>query len=280
MGAPVVLLTPGLNCYSANLPGTAIYSTLLEQPWRIGVYEKRGVGGASPRLKAPVFHMFGHPSDLHIVVKQLVQRWPDAPLHLVGMSSGNGLTSSYLALHGAEIPNLRSCLCLIGGEDYNSAFTPPRGNWLSRLVFDRALLEASKALMLRRSLSILRAHNAAALEAALNANTMQEFYDICMVYFSGYNDRDEAERRINPFNGGSNQCMLSFRVPYLVCFCEDDPIAPGGPRDSWLDVASKCEHAAVALFPTGSHLACFDTWRLSRWVDRLAVEWINAVHAA
>mmetsp|Transcript_6415 Transcript_6415/g.12238 ORF Transcript_6415/g.12238 Transcript_6415/m.12238 type:complete len:439 (+) Transcript_6415:85-1401(+) len=278
--APIVLLTPGLNCYSANLPGTAVYAKLLEQPWRIGVFEKRGVGGQGSHLKAPVFHMFGHPSDLHIVIKQLVARWPDAPLHLLGMSSGNGLTSSYLALHGHEISNLRSCLLLIGGEDYNSAFVPPKGNWLSRVVFDNALLAASKERMLQRNEPILRAHNGNAYDAAMRAKTMQEFYDICMRHFSGYTDREEAERRINPFNGGTNECMLCFKKPCLVCFTEDDPVAPGGPRKSWMEVIDNCAYAAAALFPTGSHLACYDTWSLSRWVDGLAVEWVNAVHAA
>lgn len=277
--APIVLLTPGLNCYSANLPGTAIYTKLLEQPWRIGVYEKRGVGQQGSQLKAPVFHMFGHPSDLHIVVQEIVARWPDAPLHLVGMSSGNGLTASYLALHGPEIANLRSCLLLIGGEDYNVAFAPPKGNWLTRIVFDTTLLETSKHRMLYRNEKILRAHNARAFEAAAQAKTMQEFYDICMQHFSGYTSREEAEQRINPFSDGTNKCMLSYRVPCLVCFTEDDPVAPGGPRSSWMDTVSESAYAAVALFPVGSHLACFDSWTLSRWVDRLAIEWVAAVHA-
>jgi predicted alpha/beta-fold hydrolase len=280
--APIVLLTPGLNCYAGNLPGTAVYTKLLEQPWRIGVYEKRGVGSADDKLsklKAPVFHMFGHPSDLHSVIKQLVVRWPDAPIHLVGMSSGNGLTSSYLALHGGEVPNLQSCLCLIGGEDYNTAFSPPQGNWLSRAVFDGALLAASKQRMLCRNSSILQGYSAKGYEAAMSAQTQQAFYDVCMSEFSGYSDREEAERRINPWNGGTNECMLSFRVPYLVCFCEDDPVAPGGPRKSWVDIISKCEFAALAMFQTGSHLACYDSWHLSRWVDRLTVEWIKAIHA-
>jgi len=278
--APIVLLTPGLNCYTSNLPGTAIYASLLERPWRVGVFEKRGVGGhGASTLRAPTFHMFGHPSDLHTVVKQVAARWPGAPLHLVGMSSGNGLSASYLALHGPEVPSLQSVLLLIGGEDYNVAFMPPRANWLSRLLFDTVLLASSKDRMLRRNETVLRAHNAWAFEAALAAKTMQEMYDISMEHFSGYADRREAERHINPFFGGSNECMLEYKVPCLVCFTEDDPVAPGGPRSSWLDVVSKCGSAALALYPSGSHLACYENWRLLRWVDRLAVEWIEAVEA-
>jgi predicted alpha/beta-fold hydrolase len=134
--------------------------------------------------------------------------------------------------------------------------------------------------MVHKNRDILRKHDACGYEAAMKAKTMQEFYDITMRCFSGYSDRQEAERHINAFNGGTNKCMLEFTVPCLVCFTEDDPVAPGGPRSSWIDVVSKCENAAVALFPTGSHLACYESWSLSRWVDRLAVEWIEAVHAS
>eukprot|EP00928_Gymnodinium_smaydae_P064555 TRINITY_DN4784_c0_g4_i1.p1 TRINITY_DN4784_c0_g4~~TRINITY_DN4784_c0_g4_i1.p1 ORF type:complete len:415 (+),score=35.87 TRINITY_DN4784_c0_g4_i1:44-1288(+) len=275
--APLVILTPGLNCYAANLPGTAVYTELLKQPWRVGVYEKRGVGEpGSSQLQAPVFHMFGHPSDLHVVIQQLVARWPNAPIHLVGMSSGNGLTTGYLALHGADVPNLRSCLCLLGGDDYNCAFAPQGGNWLTRIVFDNALLAASKERMLERNAHVLRRQNAKAYDAALNATSMQDFYDICMEHFSGYTNREEAERRINPFSVGNNECMLSFHVPYLVCFCEDDPVAPGGPRKSWVDLIDKCQSVALAMYAHGSHLACFDTWRFSRWIDKLTVDWIKA----
>jgi len=278
--APIVLLTPGLNCYASNLPGTAIFARLLERPWRVGVFEKRGVGGhgASP-LQAPTFHMFGHPSDLHVVVQQVAARWPGAPLHLVGMSSGNGLTASYLALHGPEVPSLRSAMLLLGGDDYNTAFMPPRANWLSRLLYDTVLLSSSKNRMLQRNETMLRAHNAEAFEAAMAAKTLQKMYDISMEHFSGYADRREAERRINPFCGGSNECMLEYKVPCLICFTEDDPVAPGGPRSSWVDVISKCGWAALALYPSGSHLGCYENWKLSRWIDRLAVEWIEAVQA-
>lgn len=277
--APIVILTPGLNCYAANLPGTAIYAKLLEKPWRVGVYEKRGVGDAGSRLKAPVFHMFGHTSDLHVVVKEIVARWPDAPLHLLGMSSGNGLSSSYLSIHGPDVPNLKSCLLLIGGEDYNMAFTPPLGNWLTRLVLDKVLLATSKDRMLKRNEAVLRPHNASAFDAGMCAQTGQEFYDICMQNFSGYKNREEAERRINAFSSGKNECMLDYKVPCLVCFTEDDPVAPGGPRSSWVEVIKKCDNAALALFPTGTHLACYDSWSLSRWVDKLAIEWLEAVHS-
>lgn len=278
--APIVILCAGLNCYAGNLPGTSAYGALLEKPWRVGVFEKRGVQGDGFKgLKSPAFHMFGHPSDLHVAVKRIELRWPKAPIHVVGMSSGNGLAGSYAVLHGREVPNLKSALLLIGGEEYNMAFAPPLGNLLTWLFYDVVLLASSKSRFIRPSEAVLRKHNSKAVDDALSATTLQEFYDICMQHFSGYKDRAEAERRINPFNGG-NECMLDVCVPFLVCFTEDDPVAPGGPRQCWLDVVKRCENAAVALYPSGSHLACYDSWRGSRWVEKLPVQWIEAVSSS
>lgn len=195
------------------------------------------------------------------------------------MSSGNGLASSYVALHGPEVATLRSCLCLIGGENYNCAFAPSRGNWLSRIVFDKVFIAACKYLFLERNEVVLRPHNPVAYNAGMAATSCQELYDICMQHFSGYSDRSEAERRINPFHNDTNECLLSLCVPYLIAYTDDDPVAPGGPRDSWVDVIEKCEMACLALYPNGSHLGCYDSLRLTRWVDKLAVQWIEAVEA-
>mmetsp|Transcript_83003 Transcript_83003/g.130553 ORF Transcript_83003/g.130553 Transcript_83003/m.130553 type:complete len:423 (+) Transcript_83003:54-1322(+) len=275
--APIVLLCPGLNCYTASLPGTAIYSVLLQHPWRVGVFEKRGVGpsAGSRFLQMPVFHMFGHPSDLHEAVLQIQKRFPGAPLYLVGISSGNGLVGSYSTLYGNEATSLRSSMLLIGGEDYNCAFRAPRSTWLTRMLFDVVLLGTSKARYLEKNAKVLRSKNEDAWNAAHRSMTHQQFYDIVMRHFSGYSDPDEAESRINAFSGGCEN-LRNLAKPFLYVCTEDDPVAPGGPRESWVSVIKQCENAALAYFPCGSHLACYDSLRLTRWLDQLVVQWIDA----
>jgi len=277
--APIALLCPGLNCYAASLPGTTPYAYLLRRPWRVGAFEKRGVGPpdgeARRKLRSPVFHLFGHPSDLHAALLSVQSRWPRAPIHLVGFSSGNGLVGSYVNLHGRELPSLRSALLLIGGEDYNLAFAPPRRNWLTTLLFDVVLLQATKARYLSRNESLLRQRDEEAYWAAQRAGTLQELYDVCMRSFSGYPSPAEAERRINGFSGGC-EALRTVPVPFMVVFTDDDPVAPGGPRPSWVSVLRDCENAMLAIYPCGSHLGCYDSWRLTRWVDRLMVQWIAA----
>mmetsp|Transcript_81087 Transcript_81087/g.232979 ORF Transcript_81087/g.232979 Transcript_81087/m.232979 type:complete len:408 (+) Transcript_81087:59-1282(+) len=275
--APIVIILPGLNCYAANLPGTSMYKELLGKSWRVGVFEKRGVGPAGSKgLKSPVFHLFGHPSDLHEVVTRVCSRWPKANLHLVGLSSGNGLCGSYTTLYGGRVPALKGSLLLIGGEDYNVAFAPPKADWRTRLVFDVTLLESTKSRFLRKNEAVLRRHSEVGYAACMAAQNLQDLYDLCMTYFSGYSDRDEAERQINGFSG-SNECLMKIPVPFLVVYTEDDPVAPGGPRPEWVEVMDRCEKAAIAMFPSGSHLGCYDSWGLSRWVDKLAAEWVVAV---
>lgn len=278
--APIILLCPGLNCYAAGLPDTSIYEHLLARPWRIGVFHKRGVGqGTEPSIRGPCFHLFGHPSDLHIAIQSVAKRWPEASLHLVGMSSGNGLVGSYVSFYGPESPSLRSCLLLIGGEDYNEAFRPANGTWESQFIFNYPLLSTTQERFLKRNWSVLCPpgddEKKEAYEAAVTASTLQDLYDITMRYFSGYSDPEEAESRINAFSGG-NECLLKNKIPFLCVYTEDDPVAPGGPKQSWIDVIERCDHSAIALMPNGSHLACFDGWNLSKWVDRLAVQWLDA----
>lgn len=276
--APVVILLPGLNCYKASLPGTSIYEYLLDRPWRVAVFEKRGVGPpGAPGLNAPVFHLFGHPSDLHSAVLTVQAHYPQAPIHIVGMSSGNGLASSYVAMYESKASMLKSCLLLIGGEDYNTAFRPPKGDWCSKIVFDKFLLEMTKERFLKRNEALLKQADTDGYLAALSAKTLQDFYDIAHRRFSGYTDPKEAEQRINAFTGGSCDCLAEVKVPLLIVFTEDDPVAPGGPTPSWVDVISKCENAALAMFPSGSHLGCYEGWGFRRWCDRLALQWLDAV---
>jgi len=274
--APIVILCPGLNCYTASLPGTSVYGALLERPWRVAVFEKRGVGHhPSSVLTSPVFHLFGHPSDLHVAVVATQARYPNAPIHIAGVSSGNGLVGSYTAMYGSSAKSLRSVLMLVGGDDYNSAFAPQSPSWLTRMLFDNVLLETSKQRFLRKNWKLLEQKDAVALKAAAEATTLQSFYDITMRSFSGYADSQEAERRINAFTGDNNACFYTYPVPVLYVGIEDDPVAPGGPKLSWQHVIGACETSACALLPCGSHLGCYDSLRLTRWLDRLLVQWVD-----
>merc|ERR1719235_298175 len=99
-----------------------------------------------------------------------------------------------------------------------------------------------------------------------------------MKHFGGYASRQEAEERINGFSG-NNHALLKMKKPFFVVYTNDDPVAPGGPRKEWVEVAARSENSAITIFSNGSHLACYEGWRFTRWVDRLLLEWIDAMEA-
>merc|ERR1712232_593021 len=100
-------------------------------------------------------------------------------------------------------------------------------------------------------------------------------YLITMRYFSGYADTAEAERLINGFHDG-NAWFVDNRIPALCAYTEDDPVG-WQLWPEWLDVVRKSSHIAAALFRHGGHCACFEGWRLTSWLDRLVLQWIDAV---
>ena len=273
--APIVLVLPGLCCHECNLPGTHLYRQLLQRPWRVSVFLKRGI--AAP-LRSPAVDIFGHPTDLEACVRHISARHPNAPVHIVSYSSGNGLACSFAALHDASHPAVASYCLLCGGCDYRHIY-PERPSWQTDALFEKLLVPSVQTNLLAPSEALLRWHDAAGYAKAMNAKHIQPLYDAIHAHFGGYATAAEAEAKTNGVVGGNARLCDTLRTPYLHVYCDDDPVAPGGPAPSWLprfeqDGATTC----CALFPHGSHLACFDSLDVRvRWVDKLVVQWIDAV---
>jgi len=273
--APIVLICPGLSCKESNLPGTFLYGELLQKPWRVGVFLKRFIAGP---LQSPCFHMFGHPTDLEAVVEHIAVRYPRAPVHLVGMSSGNGLIGSFGAFCDKGAPNVASYLLLLGGADYRTAFSPRKADWRTRVLHSVVLLPSAKYFMLQNNEAVLKKHNKVAYEAALATSDIAEFYRIVTEAFSGYKNEEECNRKINGFPGGNRLCTETIKSPFLLVFAEDDPVEPDACSEEWRERFKESTHTATAIFKAGSHLACYDSWDLkTRWCDKLVIEWVEAI---
>lgn len=122
--APIILLTPGLNCYSANLPGTAVYAKLLEQPWRIAVFEKRGVGGKCsnvpessrfPYVWASIRPSCGHPTSGSTMAESSVAfawhvEWQRISIQLLGSAWSRSAKSPFLLVFNWG-RRLQHCIC-------------------------------------------------------------------------------------------------------------------------------------------------------------------------
>ncbi|CAE8718911.1 unnamed protein product, partial [Polarella glacialis] len=223
-----------------------------------------------------VFHLFGHPSDLDAAVRHVHKRFPKAPIHLVSFSAGNGLVGSYVRMFCGEsgsTSGVRSCIMLMGGEDYNRALKLRQASWMDGMVESR-LLSFTKNYFLKANEAILKEHNSEAYAAALSATSLHDLYLVTMRHFSGYSDLVEAERRINGFLGG-NDWWTENQIPSLCIHTSDDPVG-WQLHPEWLEVACQSPQVAIARFRFGSHCACYEGYNLSRWSDRLVVEWLQA----
>lgn len=274
--APVLIIVPGLCCDETNLPGTSLYPFLLQRNCRVGVFLKRGVAS---RLSAPVFHLFGHPSDLQAVLATMAKRRPHAAIHILSFSSGNGLAGSYATIHGGFDSPVKSYLCMFGGSDYNALCgNSRRGRMCSSwLTVDVVLMKAAKAYFLQANEQVLCNHSVEGYRAAMRSRNFQELQNTVTLHFSGYSSAGAADRRTNGFAGGPARFKGS-RVPILWVTCADDPMLPGGPNDTWRSAfGPDSPNVALAVFRRGSHGAAYESLRLAHWSDRLVSQWLDAM---
>eukprot|EP00747_Dinoflagellata_sp_TGD_P156757 gnl/TRDRNA2_/TRDRNA2_177685_c1_seq21.p1 gnl/TRDRNA2_/TRDRNA2_177685_c1~~gnl/TRDRNA2_/TRDRNA2_177685_c1_seq21.p1 ORF type:complete len:422 (-),score=28.19 gnl/TRDRNA2_/TRDRNA2_177685_c1_seq21:21-1286(-) len=276
--APIVVIIPGLCCDEANLPGISVYPELIKRKCRVGVFLKRGV---AQLLEAPALHFFGHPSDLQAVIDLITDRYPQAGIHVVSFSSGNGLAGSHSILTPRDKLAVKSYLIMFGGSDYNALC---RNSCSSRmcsswLVVDVVLARAAKEFFLVPNRRVLEQHNAGGYRAAMQSRNFQELHNAVMGTFSGYSNLAEADVRTNGFSNGA-QGFGSVHVPCLWVTCADDPILPGGPNESWCDHLKESDFVALAVFRRGSHGAAYESLRLAHWSDRLLGQWLDAVFDA
>jgi hypothetical protein len=142
------------------------------------------------------------------------------------------------------------------------------------------LTPSVQANLVGRHAAVLRTHNPAAFAQVMAARTVEAVYALLIAHFGGYGSASEAESKTNGFLGGNQRLCASLRTRFLHVATDDDPVSPGGPRPDWMDNYATGSHTAAAVFPHGSHLACYDSLDLRvRWIDRLVVEWIDAIEA-
>ena len=274
--APILLVCPGIACGPHNLPFTTLYDHIPPH-WRVAVYMKRGMTDAS--LSSPAIHLVGHPIDFRTAISHLTKFYPRAPLHVVSYSSGNGIVSSCAAMHSAKGMGISSIACFGGGCDYRELCPEDRMPFFTTFLFDVFLLSTAKYVLFgRRNRALLAEHDPEAYQSLLSSSTLQSFYDTATDRFSGYKDDLEANARINGLSGGVDRLCQNADVPLLHVFMEDDPLFYRGPSPSWRDSYSKGKKTACLVYAHGSHLACFQNILTGeRWVDRLLVEWLQAV---
>ena len=270
--SPIVIFLPGLVNNENNLPYNNIYDKLIKNGYRVVVYLKRGM---SCKLISPIVDIFGHPEDLYKTVNIIKSRYPGAPIHIISFSGGNGLNASltnYIYNKNENENFIKSQLLLCGAKDYNHIYTVNK-NFISDIVYNNSLKKGIIDKLIKPNKYVLTKYNINAYNKLLNSKTFQELQDYISLYFSGY-DKDDYDNIVNPCNNDNFYACKNALNPTLVVYTADDPINPEGIKYDWANNSKNSKYNASIVFPHGSHLACYNSLKLDRWIDDLIIEWL------
>lgn len=100
--ARIALVLHGLEGNSRSHYARGMLSALHGRGWRAGVMHFRGCSGQLNRL--PRNYHSGDTADVDFVIGRLRQRWPEAPLAVIGYSLGGNVLLKWLSERGSAAP--------------------------------------------------------------------------------------------------------------------------------------------------------------------------------
>lgn len=213
---PAVLLLHGLE-------GSAFSHYILGLTWRFralgwttAAMEYRGCGGVMNRAFR-LYHS-GETSDPEFVVHELIKRYPDCPLFLVGASLGGNIIAKWFGEQGGALP---------AEVHAGAAISPPFDLTVSARRVD-TMLGGAYARWFTRSMVPKALEKERQFpgqldrEAVSQSKTFAEFDTHVTAVLHGFRDAEDywAKSGCGPFLPG-------VRRPLLLIAAEDDPMSPG-----------------------------------------------------
>lgn len=287
-GSPIVFFSPGLRCYSQDMPGNMIIRRLYGEGFRSVVVNRRG-HTPDQKLQAPRWNLFGDVDDLEQVYWHIQREWaaPHTPFFLHGISSGTSVVVSALAEYDRRryylqqqqqqeqspeaadtapttllpraAPSFVASISITPGYDISKVMLPDRFKY----PYNPVMLDAVKTHFVRDNEQILRAFDSDAVDAALAATHLQQFVD-AVAPFAGYPNATEYYKGENPVNW-----MHFVSTPSLVLNAIDDPCChvhniyeqspyPQHRGRSYATLIDESPRGILAVAKSGSHCPFLD----------------------
>lgn len=297
--SPVIFFSPGLRCYSQDMPGNSVIRKAYAAGFRSIVVNRRGHTPLQ-KLQSPRWNLFGDVDDLEQVywfVKETLVA-PGTPMFLHGISSGTAVTVTALTKwdmrrqEGLRSPSFVASMSIAPGYDVSKVLHPER----FLFPYNTLLLGGVKDHFVRQNEALLRAFNSTAVDEVLAANNLQEFVDAA-VPFTGYNSTSHYYQDSNPIND-----MRGITTPKLVLNAVDDPCCnirnllerspyPEHEGETFASIIAKTQNGLVAVTKTGSHCPFLSAspgglwvrdplmkkgWMLNSWGDQVSIEFYQA----
>ncbi len=235
---PVAILIHGLEG-SVEAPYVPGIAHLLEsRGYTVIAYDQRGCGGELNRARR-LYHC-GVTEDIELVVRRTIERFPNRPVMLAGVSLGGNQLGKWLATH--QVPDAIRAAAIISPpfDLVTSGAHMDSRMWLYVRHFLKTLIP--KALEKERQYP-----GSMDARAVKESKTFAEFDTHATAALHGFRDSHDYYSSV-----ACGQYLSDVRVPTLVLAAEDDPFNPGEtiPRDT-----VKQNDSLFGLFPRhGGHV--------------------------
>lgn len=261
--APLVLLIHGLEGNSLSPYVQGMLSALAARGWRSLVMHFRGCSGEPNRL--PRSYHSGETGDPGLVNQLLRERFPQAPLVLIGYSLGGNVLLKYLG-EASRIDTVTAAAAISV-----PFLLSPSADRLQRgfsQLYQRILLASLKAKTLQK-FSIMT--SPVPLAALATATSIRDFDDIVTAPIHGFADAADYYAR-----NSSRQFLRAIDVPTLIVHAADDPfmtpeVIPAGDELSptvRLEVSERGGHVGFVDGPS--------PWRARHWLETRVPAFIAA----
>lgn len=238
MKRPSALLVHGLegSVRSPYLEG--LTQLLLGRNFRVIAYEQRGSGPELNRARR-LYHS-GTTEDLAFAVAKALERWPDAPLYIAGVSLGGNQLGKWLGTE--EVPDAVRAAAILS-PPFNLTISAPHMDHRMPLYVRRFLRS-----LIPKALAKARQYPGELDEKRIaQATTFDEFDTHATAALHGFRDALDYYERVS-----CGQFLGAIKTPTLLIAADDDPFNPGETIPRRLVAASDY---LLGLFPdTGGHV--------------------------
>jgi predicted alpha/beta-fold hydrolase len=271
-GAPLLLVLHGLEGSSRSHYAVSLMRLAEARGWRAVTLNFRSCSGELNRL--PQFYHSGHTDDLDHVVGLLLERDPDAPIGIVGVSLGGNVLLKWLGERELDAPKQ-----VVGAVAISAPFRlVPCARVLDRGI--RRYVYTANFLIYMRDKVRRKAERdpdfAARVDVnlALRARTFAEYDRAVTARLHGFADEHDYWVRAS-----SGPYLARVHRPTLLLSALDDPLVP----PEALPEPSELPPWVRAEFTTrGGHAGFVEgrwPWRVASWAERRAVEFLGAALA-
>src|SRR5438093_873223 len=266
-GAPLLLVLHGLEGSSRSHYSVGLMRLAGARGWRALTLNFRSCSGELNRL--PQVYHSGHTDDLDHVVGLLLERHPDAPIGVVGVSLGGNVLLKWLGERELDAPKQ-----LVGAVAISAPFdlvpcarVLDRG--LRRRVYTSSFLGPMRDKVRRKAERDPDFAILVDLELALRARTFAEYDRAVTARLHGF--ADEHDYWVRASRGRE---LARVHRPTLLLSALDDPLVPPkalpetSPLPPWVR-AEFTERGGHAGFVEGW------PWRAGSWAERRGLDFLS-----